>query len=685
MENNNSVKPSGINESFLEELNGTVQGEVKQEETKAFDQPGNGGEHVVSGFQMSLYDLTNNPSGILPQLTDNGESGKFLNDVATLVAQNMEARFKAIHPELKARMGKLEPKVITVATTPDANGNYIQNPTLIIAASTDTPREGKQCIYMPFVFTHMGRSTETVGSIYDKFISNDNQHMQRNRPYPDTYDRIVDDTFVKIIQDYVRDSFRDELGNAEFKPCNLEPVMMSDTIYVASVEEIASRVTEIGLSKLLTYVSMMLKGLVKDTNIATDIIGNGYENYTRLSIKRSNPMDNNPTLNQTGEPTRADFEVTLTSNNKNQMKHESSLNKCENTLKIAQAKGYIDAIPETVPDPKEGNKPVIKFRPNVIITETVMPYPTAANKLLSILTGFAIAGKNYLLYPIMGNITLPNGKESQTSPGVLNWFRDIDNEKSQNKEPSFLKLSDSKLKEETIVAILNETFLLDGPVISIDIPPFSDQSYVDVGFVTAAESTDTGRKRAAAMEIIRAAHELTNGRFPLNFPFDKIFASSVSIPMGYCVQTNGMLRDLRIIDFPHVISGSSKNMSVIEEYYSSCFNRILPNGRDPFMAKINVYKELGYRDAKITGVGKRLTFTAEFMQTLYNAAREIGFYPEVDIPGVQVTEKTTFGDNHFNTATINNMNPYTFVTYDNSRSGYFINNHWSEANRYNGY
>ena len=49
MENNNSVKPSGINESFLEELNGTVQGEVKQEETKAFDQPGNGGS-------MSLAD-----------------------------------------------------------------------------------------------------------------------------------------------------------------------------------------------------------------------------------------------------------------------------------------------------------------------------------------------------------------------------------------------------------------------------------------------------------------------------------------------------------------------------------------------------------------------------------------------------------------------------------------------------
>lgn len=684
MENNNA-NPSGINQSFLEEMKGEVKNDDQFQNSKAFEQPGNGGEHVIHGSQMSLYDLTNNPSGILPQLTDNGESGKFLNDIAGLVAENMETRFRAIHPELKSRIGKLEPRVLAVSTTPDANGNYIQNPTLIISALVDATNHGKQCVYIPFVFTHMGRNTETVGSIYDKFISADNQHMQRNRAYPDTYDRIVDDTFIRIIQDYVRDDFMEVLGKEPFKPCNLEPVLMSDTIYVASIEEIASRVTEIGLGKLLTYVTMMLKGIVKDTNIATDIIGNGYENYTRLSIKRSNPMDNNPSLNQTGEPTRADFEVTLTSNNKNQMKHEYSLNKCENTLKITQAKGYIDAIPETVPDPKEGNRPVIKFRPNVIITETIMPYPTAANKLLSILTGFAIAGKNYLLYPIMGNITLPNGKESQTSPGVLNWFRDIDNEKSQNKEPSFLKLSDSKLKEETIVAILNETFLLDGPVISIDIAPFSDQSYVDVGFVTAAESSDPARRRAAAMEIIKAANELTNGRFPLNFPTDKIFASSVSIPMGYCVQTNGTLRDLRIIDFPHVISGSSKNMTVIEEYYNSCFNRILPSGRDPFMAKINVYKELGYRDAKITGVGKRLTFTAEFMQTLYNAAREIGFYPEVDIPGVTVTEKTTFGDNHFNTATINNMNPYSFVTYDNSRSGYFINNHWAEANRYNGY
>lgn len=687
MDNKENI--NGLDNELFSKLDiGDSRTEEKPEDMAIRVQPGNGGAYNEINGQIPLYDLSTNPSGILPKLLDNGEMGKFLSDLRESITIDIGTRYKTADSSVRKKLGPVDIRVITVATTADASGNRIPNPTLIITLGVEADGD-YYIVYVPFLFTHMGIGTETVGSIYDKVIA-PNNHFQQTRPVIQTFDKVIDRTFLDIITGYIRESYQDVLHGKEYKSCYLESVIMSDTIGEGSIQEISTRVTDIALNKLVTYVAIILKRAASETNLANNFVGTGRDIETNLSIKTHNPHDNHTELNQVGSPTRADFEVTLYSNNKNQLQQNYSPNKVENSFPVALAKGYIDVLPEQIIVPETG-KHEFKWRPNIILTETSNLYPTLANKLLSILIGYTMISKQYILYSHLRNVVTPNGKESPNSFGILNYYSDVmedrqKRDKNNNPiEPEFINLSSSKLTDEAKSQILNKLLILSGSVVSLDIGSYTDQSYVDQAFISASEpdnKANIGAKRAAGMEIINAARQLTNGKFPANFPLENIFTDSVSIPMGYIIQNDSKLIDIRLVDFPFVIQGSNKNQEVINEYYNSFFSNSQPN-RDPFLSKINVYKELGLRDAKITGRGTRVTFSADFLRELYTAAREVGFKPSVDIPGIQFQDQVLFGNNSFHKAFTDNINPYEYKLGSNNNSGYYFAGNWNTVNRFN--
>lgn len=627
----------------------------------------------------SIFNINDNPGGYLPKVNISGMTSKFLKDVLEVVNQHMSERINTLNPEvIRAFKQRGSFKVITIDSTPDSEGNYIQNPTMVIAAKIiDNDKE--HVVYTPIIFSHLGRSTETVASICDKIAQQEKALMFNNKLTIDTYDKIVDGVFLSVVtKDLVKALDIKDPVRANF--VNLEPVIMSDRLHQATIEEIGIRVSEIGLNKVLTYCIVNIFKLMTDINLSKDLKPSQNTNI-KLSIKNIGAFPTEGSTNQIGEAVRKDFQVVLYGSTKTS---NISPNKIDNSIVISETFGYIESIPQLTQSEIDRNKSVVRFIPNIIITETSTMYSTTSYKLLSILSAYVMASKQYLLGPILQNITLPNGKESPVSPGALNVLHDhLGDFEKTGKPATPIKLSDPKIKQEAVINYIREAYLLDNPIISIDVPPYNIESYVDAGFITAGTAPDHNIRMAAAKEIIDAAHTLTNGIFPKNYNPDNIFKSAINIPLGYYEQSNSVARDIRCVDMAFVISESKGDPSMINKWYNSYFN-IGDNGKNPFFNKLEVLNALGLRDAKITSIGTRLTFNAMFITELYRAAKDAGFFPSVDVPGITLTEQQQFNYD-FSGSIIHDPHHYQYKDFvTRSATPYFanMNNNIDYSNRF---
>lgn len=638
----NQEKYDGINTSFFNNEDQTKEPNVVENESRPGSTIG------------SIFNINTNPGGYFPRVSMGGMTSKFLKDVVGVVEERIKERVNTLSPDvIRIFREKASLKIITIDSAPDTEGNYIQNPVIVFAVKV-TENEKEQIIYAPIIFSHLGRTTETVATISDKIIQQEKAPMYNNRLNIDTYDKVVDAVFMSVVtKDLIKEMDVKNPEKAQF--INLEPVIMSDRLNQATFEEIGIRVSEIGLNKVLTYCIVNIFKLMTDINLSKDMRSSPNTNI-KLSIKNFSPFTPDGPSNQVGDAVRKDFQVTLYASTKTS---NISPNKIDNSIVISETFGYIESIPQLTQSEVDKNKNIIRFIPNIILTETSTMYPTTSYKLLSILSAYAMASKQYLLGPILQNISLPNGKESPTSPGALNVLHDhLGDLEKTGKPATAIKLTDPKIKQEAILNYIREVYLLDNPIISIDVPPYNIESYVDAAFITAGTNPDQRLKYAAAKEIIDAAHQLTNGCFPKDFNPDAIFSSAINIPLGYYEQSNSVARDIRCVDMSFVISESKGDSVMINKWYNSYFANN-ENGKNPFINKIEVYNALGLRDAKITSVGTRLTFNAAFITELYRAAKEAGFFPSVDVPGITLTEQQLYSYD-FSGSTIHNPQHYQY-------------------------
>lgn len=400
-------------------------------------------------------------------------------------------------------------------------------------------------------------------------------------------------------------------------------------------------------------------GQLKDINIANAKNASG-QSFLRIESNMSRVQ----MKNLVGEPVRSDFAIKLIESPLLNGNYQS-LNLGETPHDLSVVTGYVDAIPTPVPVQTMPGGPVgsvLRMRPNVIITSINPAVPTLGYALLGLVSSLVMTNQNMWLACVT-----PKDKHNT---GALNLFTNL--EANPNNIGAVLDLSPKERSLDETYAVLKQMYLQD-VMVTLDVPSFGPETSYLSAFAVAAQAGQTKAKTVASNDIIKTAHELTNGGFPLDFPANEIFVGgSVNVPTGTWFDKTGE-RDIRDIDLPFILTQPG-DIGLANEW---AFSNITSTGKDPYVEKVKVIAKV-IPDAEISRKAIRVTFTPKFIMTLAEAARSAGldakFEPEVvfaettnyDLMSAYygstgVSNASGFARQHFNAGNGFNYSPYANV------------------------
>lgn len=367
---------------------------------------------------------------------------------------------------------------------------------------------------------------------------------------------------------------------------------------------------------------------VKDLDIATA------KKSTNGQLRFDTVFTNGRSVNEFGVPVRADWKINLALYKNNQQ--IQSINGQNSKVGVTSVTGFIDSTPEevTLQNPNGfGTFTKFELRPNIIVTSIDPSNTSPCYLLLSLLSSVVMAN------PSMWVAALPT-RDPKHQVGALNIFTNIlpDETGKKGGTPDRIDLSAKSLSATQVHSIIRDMYRLD-PSISIDIPSFGRETFFTSILSVAANPTNLNAAREASNELIAAAHWLTSGEFPLDFPTNKIFNNQgVIIPLGEWNDKNGV-RDIRDIDLAFVASHTNDNNLINKFVLSGVPSNI--SGVDPFTARVDVISKL-IPDAIINGKATRVTFTGEFIQTLSAAAIKAGLNVNYE-PAIKFADNNNIG------------------------------------------
>ena len=373
--------------------------------------------------------------------------------------------------------------------------------------------------------------------------------------------------------------------------------------------------------------------------------------------------------NLNGLPVRSDFTVTLDFVEKQlrnlrygntgydgsytPFNQAGTLNTGDLTQRLTMVHGYIDPIVirlQNIKEQRVGDRVIRRsfdIVPNVVLTNISLNNTTLGYTLLAIISSFGIINADKL-------VGVMNIHSKANNVGALNIYCDLLNESATTNQLKPLSLYPKGQKNATVedyaTAYNNAQLLFNSDVVlSVDVPngafetaytkQLSAASIVDAaGIKRGMEllARDIGnsndlyddlciKSAVAGCEIIKTAHALTNGKFPLEFPPENIFVGRhILIPNGYYMDKSEA-RDIREVDLPYVINESGVNIEMINNW-SLCSNGRMPNNVAAFDVKADIISKL-LPSAYFTGISARCTFTNEFLTTLFRAVIGTGFAP----------------------------------------------------------
>jgi len=359
----------------------------------------------------------------------------------------------------------------------------------------------------------------------------------------------------------------------------------------------------------VTIDPVIATGEYADLNIAQAIA----ESPNRTLTVEPNGMKQ-VALNEAESPIRHDFAVDLLSVDNTPQTHSINLSNSRDTL--SKVVGFIDTMPANYVAPAmPGVPPVqtISLHPHIIINSVDVKMPTPGFMLLGLVSSLIMTQENMYLPAMM-----PRDGKDYNNIGALNIITNLNG--NQNRIGEALDLTAKNVTKEDAYGVLRNMIKLT-PIVSMDIESFGPQTYYTALLSVAAQNNNNTAKRAACSELIETAVQLTNGNFPANFPIDKIFANAgIIVPTGTWYDKSGE-RDIRDVDLSFIATRTQDTDLLNTWAYSN-----LPksaSGSDPFGTKVDIISKL-IPEAEITGKATRVTFTAEFITALSNAASAAG-------------------------------------------------------------
>lgn len=317
-----------------------------------------------------------------------------------------------------------------------------------------------------------------------------------------------------------------------------------------------------------------------------------------------------------GMPVRADFKIALESQFYNS--NNLDINSRGAQMYLTNIKGFVDPIPVEIGrdvNTGYGVQKVFfkKFKPNIVITGIDGILPTAEFMLLGLTS--AVVESNITQWPSSLNMN---------TAGSLNVFTDLSGVVAEGKAVVGEKLNFAKQPFDKTFKLIREMFDPE-PMISCDVQASGPETfYTSILAVAASPAMDANslsNQETARREIVSSAHALTNGKFPMNFPLDKIFVGpGVLVPLGTWEDKTGV-RDIREIDYAWLATHTD-DTSILQQWALTS-TPIDNGGYDPFLTRIEIISRF-IDTARITGKAIRVTFTKEFITTLTNACKAAG-------------------------------------------------------------
>lgn len=193
-----------------------------------------------------------------------------------------------------------------------------------------------------------------------------------------------------------------------------------------------------------------------------------------------------------------------------------------------------------------------------------------------------------------------------------------------------MDLKSPEFSEEETIALIDSIVAKDkngnsSAMLAIDISANTKSFGLSVIRDAASENPDTAR--LAGKAIVKALHQMTGGRFPIDFDPLRIFQTTTIAPEGYFVnKTTGERVPVSTYDITNVIA-AKVDPAMVYSYNLGEYN----NSRlDAYMNKLDALDKIGVGSAIITDKVYRGFFSEAFIIELETSIKSIGLNIYVD-------------------------------------------------------
>ena len=430
------------------------------------------------------------------------------------------------------------------------------------------------------------------------------------------------DAIDKVLHEKIRGTLVSEYGDG-YSFISVDGLIVPNTQH--EDEQLFVRVAAIAFNACKSEKEL-IAGNVKDLNIRI-----AKEQTPNTVLKLESNLLKQTIKDEVDNPIRSDWQMELnvidTTNN------ITSLNLQNAKTTLTRTTGFIDAIPQSIQIPTmPGTPPTNAWRlhPHVVVISNSVYATTPGYTLLGLISSLTMLNDNMWVAALMPK----DNKKALRNTGALNIVTNLEN--NANGIGAVLDLSDKSIKPEEAYATIKNMFS-EAPVVSYDIESFGPQTHYSSIFALAAQPGQTEAKWNAAKDIVEAANWLTDGRFPTDFPLSNIFVGSgIIVPTGKWTDKTGE-RDIRDVDTAFVAT-QTQDTEMINKWVLSGLPKE-QTGQDPFISKVDIISKL-IPNAVISGKAIRVTFTANFINTLMNAAAEAGLNANYE-PSIKFVETTS--------------------------------------------
>lgn len=263
------------------------------------------------------------------------------------------------------------------------------------------------------------------------------------------------------------------------------------------------------------------------------------------------------------------------------------------------------------------NIEVNRVQPVLVISDIAAP----ENTLRFVLGGIIAA------LPMMSDTMYPHAVlKSSSNWGALGVYESSDAGNYAN----LMDLKSPEFSEEEVVGLIDTLVAKDknggsSAMLAIDIS--SNTKSFGLSIIRDAASENPDAARIGGKAIVKALHQITGGRFPIDFDPLRIFQTTTVSPEGYFVnKTTGEKVPMSTYDITHVIA-AKVNPEMVYHYNLGEYN----NSRlDSYMNKQDALDKIGVGSAVVTGKTYRGYFSEAFIVELEKSIKSIGLNIYID-------------------------------------------------------